>query len=358
MDLSTIPVSSRAHPGSMRPVRSGPNLGPTVSNRNRPVPAGPALKTTPICIVDDDAGAAESLASLIDHAGLGEAMLFADPLPALEWCLARRPALVLVEEALPGLGGLEFTAKLRVAAPGGHTVVGLLSHRACPSLHDRARAAGAADVIAKPLSDCRVVGQLQSLLALTRPQGPDWEATIAQAAALTDRAVCREPALVLPALRGCAQAYGLRIPHCDVLEDAWRRLCAASQGLPPRSDLAGFSALGSRRRALRALALAERERSTRQSSAGGADPGLWAAQMLLYGNEHWDGGGPAGLRGAEIPVPARLFHLVNSYALLRVDATAGGAALSGARARRLLHAWSGAEFDPDMVAGLLRTPGA
>jgi response regulator RpfG family c-di-GMP phosphodiesterase len=80
--------------------------------------------------------------------------------------------------------------------------------------------------------------------------------------------------------------------------------------------------------------------------------------MLLYGNEHWDGGGPAGLRGAEIPVPARLFHLANSYALLRVDATAGGAALSGARARRLLHAWSGAEFDPDMVAGLLRTPGA
>lgn len=319
------------------------------------VPVSPGAKSTPICVVDDSAAVSGRLAALLGQAALGEAVCFTDPLPALEWCLAECPPLVLVDDAMPGLSGLAFLGKLRVGAPGGDVVVALLSSRTGEDLHERALAAGAADVIVKPLADRRVVSQLRGLAALTRGRQLEWAETVEHASALVRRAFCRESELVLPVLRGCALAYGLRPPQCDVLEVAWHRLMAAVPVLPAQPAAAGVDAADRHGQALRALALAHRDRSARQVAAGRTDAGLWAAQMLLYGNEHWDGGGgPLGLRGADIPVPARLFHLVNSYGLLRAGATPGGAPLAEAQALRLVQAWSGAEFDPEMAAGLCR----
>lgn len=329
------------------------------------MPGGLRLKATPVCVVDGSAVVIAHLGALLEQAALADAVFFTDPLPALEWCLAERPPLVLVDDAMPGLGGLAFVGKLRVGAPGGDAVVALLSSQAGGPLHQRALAAGAADVIAKPLADRQVVGQLRSLAALTRRRQCDWAETIYRASALVRRALCREPDLVLPALYGCALAYGLQPAQCDGLEDAWHLLQASSPAVPSQSEHAdACGAAAGRSEALRLLALTERDRSARGAApvagtgARQADAARWAAQMLLYGNEHWDGsGGPLGLRGADIPVPARLFHLVNSYSLLRAAAAAGGATLAEAHALRLVQAWSGAEFDPEMVAGLCRSAG-
>jgi CheY-like chemotaxis protein len=301
------------------------------------------LKATPVCVVDGSAVVIARLGALLEQAALADAVFFTDPLPALEWCLAERPSLVLVDDAMPGLGGLAFMGKLRVGAPGGDAVVALLSSHASGP----------------------VVGQLRSLAALTRRRQRDWAETISRASALVRRALCKEPDVVLPALHGCALAYGLQPAQCDGLEDAWHLLQASSPAAPSQSEHAdACGPAAGRSEALRLLALTERDRSAREAEsvagagtgAGQADAARWAAQMLLYGNEHWDGsGGPLGLRGADIPVPARLFHLVNSYGLLRAAAAAGGATLAEAHALRLVQAWSGAEFDPEMVAGLCRS---
>lgn len=315
-------------------------------------------KRVPICVVDGSAVVIDQLAALLGQAALEDAVFFTDPLAALEWCLAECPPLVLVDDAMPGLGGLAFMDKLRVGAPGRDAVMVLLSSQADAPLCERALAAGVADVIVKPLADRQVVGQLRSLAALTHRRQLEWTGTIAQASALVRRVVCRASWLVLPALRGCALAYGLRPPQCDVLEDAWHRLEVSSLAPPAQAGPSDTTAAARHAQALRALAWAERGRSARQAGAGRVDAGLWAAQMLLFGNEHWDGGGaPVGLRGADIPVPARLFHLVNSYGLLRAGDAAGGAALPEAHALRLVQAWSGAEFDPEMVACLYRSCG-
>jgi response regulator RpfG family c-di-GMP phosphodiesterase len=321
------------------------------------------LKATPVCVVDGSAAVTARLAALFEQAALPHAVFFTDPLQALEWCLAERPPLVLVDDAMPGLGGLAFMDKLRVGAPGGDAIVALLSSQAGGPLLERALAAGAADVIVKPLADGQVIGQLRGLAALTRRRQRDWGETIARASALVRRVVCKDPDVVLPALRGCALAYGLQPAQCDGLEDAWHLLQASGPAAPSQPEPADACAdAADSEEALRVLARAERDRSAREAGAGAgvgqADARWWAAQMLLYGNEHWDGsGGPLGLRGADIPVAARLFHLVNSYGLLRAGAAAGGATLGEAHALRLVEAWSGAEFDPEMVAGLCRSAG-
>ena len=351
MDLSEIPDPTRPLPGMARGL-------PAFRHLNEACP--PAAGVRPIrrqvgatvCVFDGAFGARHRLAALLRQACVGEVICFTDPLAALEWCLAERPPLVLVGEALAGLGGAEFAAKVRVAVPGGGAVVALLGPGCSAEARVQARAAGVADVIATELPDQEVIGRLRAVAELAHARLLGGEGLLAQAWALEDRQVCTESGEVLPTLRRCALAYGLRPPQCDVLEDAWTCLVAARA--PTR--LRAVPSAAARRAALHALASAERARAAWQCGTDPAEAGAWAAQMLLHGNEHWDGsGGPLGLRGADIPVPARLFHLVNSHALLRARAAAGGAGLTHERAMGLLQAWSGAEFDPEMMACLAQT---
>jgi HD-GYP domain-containing protein (c-di-GMP phosphodiesterase class II) len=76
----------------------------------------------------------------------------------------------------------------------------------------------------------------------------------------------------------------------------------------------------------------------------------------LHHQEQWDGRGyPAGLRGEEICLGARIFAVVDTY-----DAITSDRPYRAARgydiARREIEKYAGTQFDPKVVTAWLRVP--
>lgn len=91
--------------------------------------------------------------------------------------------------------------------------------------------------------------------------------------------------------------------------------------------------------------------SEREAAASGADRG---AQLLVrWHHEWWNGSGyPDGLRFEQIPLGARILRVADAYASL-TDARPFRKAFSEKQAREHLLEWTGLEFDPRVVRGLL-----
>jgi HD-GYP domain-containing protein (c-di-GMP phosphodiesterase class II) len=78
-----------------------------------------------------------------------------------------------------------------------------------------------------------------------------------------------------------------------------------------------------------------------------------AAEVVRCHHEMWDGGGyPAGLRGEEIPLPARVFMVVDAYDAMTTDRPYR-ASMGVDRAVAELQRVSGSQYDPDVVAAFL-----
>lgn len=75
-------------------------------------------------------------------------------------------------------------------------------------------------------------------------------------------------------------------------------------------------------------------------------------------HENWDGSGyPDGMRGIEIPIPARVIALANAYDLLTSDA-GGTPALSKSAALQEIDLGIGTRFDPDLAEKFIAVVGA
>lgn len=80
---------------------------------------------------------------------------------------------------------------------------------------------------------------------------------------------------------------------------------------------------------------------------------VMAQQVIASHHEHFDGGGyPAGLRGDEIPLAARIVSVVDSFTAL-TSQRPHRPALSLEDACKLIDAGSGSQFDPRVVQALL-----
>jgi len=78
-----------------------------------------------------------------------------------------------------------------------------------------------------------------------------------------------------------------------------------------------------------------------------------ARQVIACHHERWDGSGyPRGLRGAEIPIAARIFAVVDAYDAMTNDQPYRYA-LAEDEARDEIQSKAGLEFDPDVVAAFL-----
>jgi len=76
-------------------------------------------------------------------------------------------------------------------------------------------------------------------------------------------------------------------------------------------------------------------------------------QVIASHHERWDGSGyPRGLRGAEIPVAARIFAVVDAFDAMTNDQPYR-TALSAEQAIDELRSRAGLDFDPDVVAAFL-----
>jgi HD-GYP domain-containing protein (c-di-GMP phosphodiesterase class II) len=74
-----------------------------------------------------------------------------------------------------------------------------------------------------------------------------------------------------------------------------------------------------------------------------------ATDIILSHHEHWDGTGyPFGLNRGEIPLPARLFSVVDSYDAMTHDRPYR-AAMATEDALQIIKAKSGTVYDPEIV---------
>jgi putative nucleotidyltransferase with HDIG domain len=81
-----------------------------------------------------------------------------------------------------------------------------------------------------------------------------------------------------------------------------------------------------------------------------------ACEIVYSHQEHFDGSGyPRGLRGGEIPLGARIFSVADTLDAIISDRPYR-AARTLAEARKEIQAWSGRQFDPEVVEVFLRMP--
>ena len=81
-------------------------------------------------------------------------------------------------------------------------------------------------------------------------------------------------------------------------------------------------------------------------------------QVIASHHERWDGSGyPRGLRGAEIPLAARVFAVIDAFDAMTNDQPYR-AALSLDDAREEVRTRAGLDFDPDVVAAFLELEAA
>jgi len=87
-----------------------------------------------------------------------------DGAAAVEAALATRPDLVVMDIALPGLGGLEATRRIRDGVSPPPLVI-ILTARAMREDQEAARAAGCDGYLAKPIDPFDLVHEVRRLLA-------------------------------------------------------------------------------------------------------------------------------------------------------------------------------------------------
>lgn len=138
-------------------------------------------------VVDDDPGVRDSLAFLLETAGL--AVRTYDSAAAF---LAVAPELaagcVLTDVRMPGMDGL--TLQRRLAALGGNLAVVVMTGHGDVPIAVEALKAGARDFLEKPFPDDRLLAVVQEALAASRQARDEYEATAgiaARHASLTPR---------------------------------------------------------------------------------------------------------------------------------------------------------------------------
>ncbi|MBW3658726.1 MAG: response regulator [Actinobacteria bacterium] len=110
-----------------------------------------------VLVIDDDPDAAELAKVHLERSSydvqVSTASNGSDGLLLLG---ANKPDLVLLDVRMPGIDGFEVAAAMERVPGLDHVILVFLTGVSEPDLHERARVAGAADVVAKPITPERV----------------------------------------------------------------------------------------------------------------------------------------------------------------------------------------------------------
>jgi CheY-like chemotaxis protein len=123
--------------------------------------SGPAYT---VLVADDNEVAQRLCKRVLEKAGYG-VLIAADGLQAVDIALKHRPAMILMDVAMPGIDGLEAMKRIKTEVPSMPIVIA--SAHSMASDRERFLAAGADNVLSKPFRLADLVAIVQSLAGRT-----------------------------------------------------------------------------------------------------------------------------------------------------------------------------------------------
>jgi CheY-like chemotaxis protein len=128
-------------------------------------PAAPGGKASISVLVADDNDVAQRLCRrVLEKAGY-TVLIAADGLQAVEVALSQRPAMILMDVAMPGIDGIEAMRRIKAEMPNQPIVIA--SAHSMASDRERFLAAGADDVLSKPFRLTDLTAVVDKLVART-----------------------------------------------------------------------------------------------------------------------------------------------------------------------------------------------
>ena len=121
---------------------------------------GAAKGSLTVLVVDDNEVAQRLCRRVLEKAGYG-VLIAADGLQAVDIALARKPAMILMDVAMPGIDGLEAMRRIKAEAPAMPIVIA--SAHSMASDRERFLAAGADNVLSKPFRLADLITMVEQL---------------------------------------------------------------------------------------------------------------------------------------------------------------------------------------------------
>ena len=329
---------------------------------------------TKILIADDDPSVVRHLTQALQSAGYQNPQGFTDPLKACAAFDAADPDLIVVDVGMSGpdkeslLDTLSrrrsdvFVPVLAIGAPGDF------------ELRTKTVKAGAKDFLVKPVKIPDFLFRVHSLLDTRflerrlresyqvledRLQERSWElgqahtetiARLAQVAELRDDDTGRHNHRVARLSALLAQALRLPTEEVALIMQAAPLHDIGKVGVPDDILLRKGELTAEDRKVMERHTLLGAE----LLAGGRSDLMRMAGQIALSHHERWDGRGyPQGLRGEEIPLPARIVAVADTFDALTHDRPYKDA-WSLADALAEMERERGWQFDPQVVDALLR----
>jgi len=113
-----------------------------------------------VLVADDNEVAQRLCKRVLEKAGYS-VLIAADGLQAVDIALSRRPTMILMDVAMPGIDGLEAMRRIKADVPSMPIVIA--SAHSMSSDRERFLAAGADDVLSKPFRLADLIAIVESL---------------------------------------------------------------------------------------------------------------------------------------------------------------------------------------------------
>jgi two-component system, cell cycle response regulator DivK len=121
--------------------------------------------TFTVLVADDNEVAQRLCKRVLEKAGYG-VLIAADGLQAVDIALSQKPAMILMDVAMPGIDGLEAMRRIKTEMPAMPIVIA--SAHSMASDRERFLAAGADNVLSKPFRLADLISMVEKL-AQERP---------------------------------------------------------------------------------------------------------------------------------------------------------------------------------------------
>jgi putative two-component system response regulator len=323
-----------------------------------------------ILIVDDSRSSLAFLVQKVGEVGEHEVEAFLDPLAALDCCAVRQFDLVILDNVMPGVDGVEVTRRLRTREAYRSVPIVMVTSDSDKELRLAAVAAGAHDFLPKPFETVELQARVRNLLALRQAQldladRAQW--LMHEVETATRHVIEREEELIWRLARAIEYRDGDTGEHVSRVA-LISRISAESVGLPPErcriiylaAPLHDIGKIGIADAVLSKpgrLTAAETAIMRQHVSIGarilerGSSELIRVAELIAQSHhERWDGGGyPDCLSGEDIPIEARIVAVADVFdALCSIRPYKPAWPMAKAHAEILRG--SGTQFDPGCIA--------